>query len=64
VVAVHLAIAAVCLAVAAFYLRDARPASGAGSLRGVVDGGAPLGVEDEAAVGQRKAFLRTIGYKQ
>jgi hypothetical protein len=33
VIAVHLAIAAVCLAVAAFYLRDARPASGAGSLR-------------------------------
>ena len=30
---------------------------------GVVDGGAPLGVEDEAGVVQRKRLLREIGYK-
>lgn len=30
---------------------------------GVVDGGAPLGVEDEAGVGERKALLRKLGYK-
>jgi adenosine/AMP kinase len=31
---------------------------------GVVDGGPPLGVEDEAAAAQRRTLLRTIGYKQ
>ena len=31
---------------------------------GVIDGQPPLGVEDAAAQQQRKAFLRTIGYKQ
>lgn len=30
---------------------------------GVIDGQPPLGVEDEAAIQQRKTFLRTIGYK-
>ncbi|MFN8634298.1 MAG: adenosine-specific kinase [Chloroflexota bacterium] len=30
---------------------------------GVIDGQPPLGVEDEAATNQRRAFLRTIGYK-
>ena len=30
---------------------------------GVVDGEAPLGIEDEAAEVQRKDFLRKIGYK-
>ena len=32
-------------------------------IMGVVDGQSPLGREDEAAIQQRKAFLRTIGYK-
>jgi adenosine/AMP kinase len=31
---------------------------------GVIDGQSPLGVEDEPAMQQRKAFLRAIGYKQ
>ena len=31
---------------------------------GVIDGGSPLGIEDEAAVLKRKEFLRTIGYKR
>lgn len=31
---------------------------------GVIDGGSPLGIEDEAAVTKRKEFLRTIGYKR
>ena len=31
---------------------------------GVVDGGSPRGVEDAAAREQRRAFLRTIGYKR
>jgi adenosine/AMP kinase len=31
---------------------------------GVVDGQSPLGVEDDAATQQRKAFLRAIDYKQ
>lgn len=30
---------------------------------GVVDGSAPLGVEDEAEIAWRKSFLRKIGYK-
>jgi len=30
---------------------------------GVIDGGPPLGVEDEAATEQRRGFLRMIGYK-
>jgi hypothetical protein len=30
---------------------------------GVVDGGAPLGVETEADVTERKALLRRFGYK-
>jgi adenosine/AMP kinase len=30
---------------------------------GVIDGQAPLGIEDDAAKGQRKEFLRRIGYK-
>ena len=30
---------------------------------GVIDGGSPLGVEDEAAKEHRRGFLRTIGYK-
>ncbi len=30
---------------------------------GVIDGESPLGIEDEAATQQRKAFLRQIGYK-
>ena len=30
---------------------------------GVIDGGAPLGVEDEAGIAWRKGFLRMIGYK-
>jgi uncharacterized protein len=36
--------------------------SGRGIL-GVVDGGAPLGVETEADVGDRKQLLRRFGYK-
>jgi uncharacterized protein len=31
---------------------------------GVIDGQSPLGVEDDAAVQQRKELLRMIGYKQ
>ena len=30
---------------------------------GVIDGSAPLGIEDEAEVAWRKGFLRMIGYK-
>ena len=30
---------------------------------GVIDGGSPSGIEDEAGVAKRKEFLRTIGYK-
>ena len=30
---------------------------------GVIDGAGPQGVEDEAAMSERKAFLRKIGYK-
>jgi len=30
---------------------------------GVIDGGSPLGVEDEAGITWRKGFLRQIGYK-
>jgi len=40
----------------------AETATGRGIL-GVVDGGAPLGVEDEAGVVERKRLLREIGYK-
>ena len=35
-----------------------------GGIVGVVDGEAPLGVEDEAGAKKRHQFLRTIGYKQ
>ena len=31
---------------------------------GVIDGQAPLGIEDDTATQQRKTFLRQIGYKQ
>jgi adenosine/AMP kinase len=31
---------------------------------GVIDGGSPRGVEDEAAVEARRALLRQIGYKR
>jgi len=30
---------------------------------GVIDGGSPLGIEDEAGIAWRKGFLRMIGYK-
>jgi adenosine/AMP kinase len=30
---------------------------------GVIDGSSPKGIEGEAEIAQRKAFLRTIGYK-
>jgi len=40
----------------------AETATGRGIL-GVVDGGAPLGVEDEAGVVERQRLLREIGYK-
>ncbi len=40
----------------------ARTAQGGGIL-GVVDGEAPLGIEDESAKKKRHGFLRTIGYK-
>ena len=30
---------------------------------GVIDGGSPLGVEDETGIAWRKGFLRMIGYK-
>lgn len=30
---------------------------------GVIDGGAPLGVESEKEIAERKALLRTFGYK-
>ncbi len=33
------------------------------AILGVVDGGAPLGVETEGDVADRKALLRTLGYK-
>ena len=36
---------------------------GGRGILGVVDGDKPRGVETEADVAQRKAFLRTIGYK-
>ena len=32
-------------------------------IMGVVDGYAPLGIEDEAEIAWRKSFLRKIGYK-
>ena len=35
-----------------------------GGVVGVVDGSAPLGVEDDAAREHRRGFLRTIGYKR
>ena len=35
-----------------------------GGVLGVVDGSAPLGVEDAGAKAQRVAFLRRIGYKR
>ena len=35
-----------------------------GGVVGVVDGGPPSGVEDEAAKGARREFLRRIGYKR
>jgi adenosine/AMP kinase len=34
-----------------------------GGILGVIDGGSPLGVEDEPERKKRIAFLRTIGYK-
>jgi adenosine/AMP kinase len=40
----------------------AETAQGRGVL-GVIDGAAPLGVEDEAGIAWRKGLLRTIGYK-
>jgi hypothetical protein len=40
----------------------AQTAAGRGIL-GVVDGGSPLGVEDEADIAERKRLLRQIGYK-
>ncbi|GAO02415.1 adenosine-specific kinase [Anaeromyxobacter sp. PSR-1] len=40
----------------------AQTATGRGIV-GVVDGGAPLGVEGEADVAERKALLRRFGYK-
>jgi len=40
----------------------AETAAGRGIL-GVVDGGSPLGVEDEADIAARKRLLREIGYK-
>jgi adenosine/AMP kinase len=40
----------------------AATAAGRGIL-GVIDGGAPLGVETEADVAERKALLRRFGYK-
>jgi adenosine/AMP kinase len=40
----------------------AQTATGRGVV-GVVDGGAPLGVEGEADVAERKALLRRFGYK-
>lgn len=41
----------------------AETAQGKGIL-GVVDGAGPAGVEGDAEAGDRKAFLRTIGYKR
>lgn len=35
-----------------------------GGIVGVIDGEAPVGIEDEAAAQKRHKFLRTIGYKQ
>lgn len=32
-------------------------------IMGVVDGGSPVGVEDEKEIKERKGFLRKIGYK-
>ena len=40
----------------------AETAAGRGIL-GVVDGGSPLGVEDEADIAQRQRLLRELGYK-
>lgn|SRR5579859_626332 len=40
----------------------AETAAGRGII-GVIDGGSPLGVEDEAAVAARKLLLRQLGYK-
>lgn len=41
----------------------ARSENGSGIL-GVIDGGAPVGVESEKDVYERRAFLRKIGYKR
>lgn len=34
------------------------------AILGVADGGSPLGVEDESEKGERKHFLKQIGYKR
>jgi uncharacterized protein len=34
-----------------------------GGILGVVDGSAPVGIEDEEGIAWRKSFLRKIGYK-
>jgi len=39
-------------------------ADGGRGVLGVIDGGAPRGVEDQAAVEARRALLRQIGYKR
>src|SRR5262249_11252025 len=41
----------------------AKHAQGRGIV-GVIDGSSPLGVESEAELEKRRAFLRTIGYKR
>lgn len=38
--------------------------AGGRGILGVVDGGAPLGVEQEQDIAERKALLRRFGYKQ
>ena len=38
-------------------------AAGRRGIAGVIDGDPPLGIENEKDVGERKAFLRKVGYK-
>ncbi len=42
----------------------ARNDSGDGAILGVIDGAAPVGIEDESGIAWRHDFLRKIGYKK
>jgi len=59
-----------CVEVASIYCATANPVTAvvlrdgeAGALLGVMDGAGPLGVETSAQAAERRAFVRSIGYK-